>query len=211
MGRIILTLLVGLVGAGLVHIATVFMVPRVAENNAWGRLSALGAPYEVVRIAPLRDTSGQPSAPRQAARNAFSFVDPAFVVAGCRFSLEDGPVEIAASGVLDGFWSASIYDRKGDNLYSINDRAAIEGVVDLVVGTREQIEAIDAMAPFTSEETSLPVILDVGEGYMTLRILIDEESKRPAVDNFLRTVTCAPLDAVGTASTRTSQAGIVER
>ena len=188
MGRIVLTLLVGLVGAGLVHIATIFMVPRVAENNAWGRLSA-----------------------RQAARNAFSFVDPAFVVAGCRFSLEDGPVEIAASGVFDGFWSASIYDRKGDNLYSINDRAAIEGVVDLVVGTREQIEAIDAMAPFTSEETSLPVILDVGEGYMTLRILIDEESKRPAVDNFLRTVSCAPLDAVGTASTRTSQAGIAEQ
>ncbi|MDY8108468.1 hypothetical protein U0C82_04785 [Fulvimarina sp. 2208YS6-2-32] len=200
MGRFILALLTGLVGAGLVHIAIVFMIPRISENSAWSRLSALGDYFEVVRIAPLRDTAfTRQNGASETPRDAFAFADPAFVVASCRFVLDDGPVEITANGTIDNFWSASIYDSRGGNIYSINDRAAIDGIVNLVVGTAQQIEDVRATT-LLEDSPALPVIVDVLQGYVTVRVLIDEESKRPAADSFLRTVACFPIDIRPTAS-----------
>lgn len=204
MGRFGLALLIGLVGAGLVHIAVVFMVPRVSDNSAWSRLSALGEYFEVVRIAPRRDASRVAGvAASGVPRDDFAFADPAFVVASCRFALDDGPVEITANGTIDNFWSASIYDSRGGNLYSINDRAAIGGVVNLVVGTAQQIEDVRATA-LLENSPALPVIVDVLRGYMTLRVLIDEESKRPAADSFLQTIACVPIDIRGTGVSETT-------
>ncbi|EAU40209.1 hypothetical protein FP2506_11652 [Fulvimarina pelagi HTCC2506] len=200
MGRFILAILIGLVGAGLVHIAVVFMIPRVSDNSAWSRLSSLGEYFQVVRIAPLRDSSSSASEPpSETPRERFAFADPAFIVASCRFELGDGPVEITANGTIDNFWSASIYDSQGGNIYSINDRAAIDGIVNLVVGTPQQIEEVRATT-LLEDSPALPVIVDVLRGYVTVRVLIDEESKRAAADSFLRSVTCLPIDIRPTAA-----------
>ena len=43
------------------------------------------------------------------------------------------------------------------------------------------------------DETAIPVGVDIDEGYLTLRILVDEESKRPEVDAFVRSLTCDPV------------------
>lgn len=201
MGRILLGLAIGLVGALVVHIAVIFTIPRVAENNAWGRLSRLGKTFEMLRIDPLRrDAPG--GAALGAGSGDFAFVDPAFITAGCRFSLAEGPVRVAASD-RTAFWSASIYSRQGDNLYSINDRSAVDGRFDLLIGTHDQIVAAQAL-PAAREETSIPVEIPAVEGYITLRVLVDEESARPLADAFLRQVSCAPADGTA-ASARLSR------
>ena len=200
MGRFILALMIGLVGAGLVHIAIVFMIPRLSDNSAWSRLSSLGDYYEVVRINPLSDSPAGPMEPSaRARRERFAFADPAFIVASCRFELAEGPVEITANGTVENFWSASIYDSQGSNIYSINDRAAIDGIVNLVVGTAEQIEDVRTTT-LLEESPALPVIVDVPRGYVTVRVLIDDESKRPTADSFLRTLNCLPIDIRPTAA-----------
>ncbi|RFC64971.1 hypothetical protein DYI37_03635 [Fulvimarina endophytica] len=206
MARYVLAILIGLVGAGLVHIAIVFMIPNVSDNSAWSRLSGLGDYFEVVRIGPLRDASvvrpplAEEELPADGGlRRSFAFSDPAFLVASCRFALDGGPVEISANGTIDNFWSASIYDSQGDNLYSINDRAAIGGLVNLIVGTPQQIEDVRATT-LLEDSSALPVVVDVRTGYMTIRVLIDEESKRPAADAFLKTVSCLPIDIRPTAA-----------
>lgn len=191
MGRLLLTLAIGLVGALIVHIAVVFTIPRVAENNAWGRLSRLGEPFQMVRIDALR-RQGPDAASLDvgSGQQDFAFVDPAFITAGCRFSLADGLVRIAAPERTT-FWSASIYSRQGDNLYSINDRSAVDGRFDLLIGTHEQI--MEAQSLQTGrEETAIPVEITAVEGYVTLRVLVDEESERPLGDAFLRQVACEP-------------------
>lgn len=197
MGKLLLAVVGGLVGAVLVHIAVIFAMPILAENNAWGRLSALGGMYDVVRVEPLRiEGPDQISAATGSDRHDFAFVDPAFIAASCRFSLAGGPVRLFAAQSEAPFWSASIYDRRGDNLYSINDRSAVAGTFDLLVGTREQIiDAADELS-IDRESTSIPVEVNLVEGYVTIRVLVDEESKRPSVDAFVRSLACVPNEPV---------------
>ncbi|KQT55260.1 MULTISPECIES: hypothetical protein [unclassified Aureimonas] len=191
MGRIFLGLAIALVGALVVHIAVVFTIPRVAENNAWGRLSRIGPTFRMVRIDPLRrQGTDAASLDLGAGDQDFAFVDPAFITAGCRFSLADGLVRVAARDQTS-FWSASIYSRQGDNLYSINDRSAVDGRFDLLIGTHEQIVAAQSL-PAEREDTAIPVEIPAVEGYITLRVLVDEESARPLADAFLRQVVCEP-------------------
>ncbi len=186
-----LAVIIGLVGAAIVHIAVVLLVPSMADNNAWGRLSRIGPMFEIVRIEPLREGGSGPAAQATGSeRQDFAFIDPAFVTVSCRFSLADGPVRLYADAETD-FWSASIYSREGDNLYSINNRAAVEGLFDLLVGTPEQI--LEARADVdASDDTAIPVGLPVEEGYLTLRALVREESARPLVEAFTRAVVCEP-------------------
>jgi uncharacterized membrane protein len=175
----------------VVHIAVIFTIPRVAENNAWARLSRLGKPFSMIRIDALRRQAPDPaSLDIGSSDQDFAFVDPAFITAGCRFSLADGLVRVRAPDVTT-FWSASIYSRQGDNLYSINDRSAVDGRFDLLIGTRDQL--IEAGSDTTErDETSIPVEIAAVEGYVTLRVLVDEESERPGADAFVRSVACAP-------------------
>ncbi|KQT54257.1 hypothetical protein ASG43_01135 [Aureimonas sp. Leaf454] len=191
MGKLFLSIVIGLVGALVVHIAVIFTIPRVAENNAWARLSRLGEPFRMVRIDALRRQAPDPaSLDVGSSEQDFAFVDPAFITAGCRFSLAEGPVRVVAPD-LTTFWSASIYSRPGDNLYSINDRSAVDGRFDLLIGTRDQL--IEAGSGSTErDETSIPVEIAAVEGYVTLRVLVDEESERPGADAFLRSVVCEP-------------------
>ncbi len=59
MGRLLLALLVGLVGAAIVHIAVIFAIPTQAMNDSWSRLSRLGPLFSTVRIATV-PTDGPP-------------------------------------------------------------------------------------------------------------------------------------------------------
>ena len=166
---------------------------RPASNLANAvRLARIAEINQVARIDSLRGngSAGIGGVSRPGTHD-FAFIDPAFVTAACRFSLAEGPMRMVAAGRID-FWSASIYSRSGDNLYSINDRSAVDGQFDLLVATPEQLT--EAGTGDEREEASIPVGVDIGEGYLTLRILVDEESKRAEVDAFVRSVSCAPAE-----------------
>ncbi|WP_182085587.1 DUF1254 domain-containing protein [Aureimonas sp. ME7] len=182
MGKLLLAVLVGFVGAAIAHIAIVLAVPSRAENDAWSRLSRLGDLYSVVRI----EARGDPSA--ESAN--FVFIDPAFMDAACRFSVADGPARIYADEGTS-FWTASIYGRNGDNLYSISERVALEGALDIMVGTREQLD-LARIEGSESEGNMIPVELPVAQGYLMVRSLVEGESDRPFVDRFVRSITCRP-------------------
>ncbi|WP_061934074.1 DUF1254 domain-containing protein [Aureimonas sp. AU22] len=185
MGKLVLALLIGLVGAAIVHIGIIFSIPLQAENDAWGRLSRLGDLFAVVRIEGRPSAAGnQPGAP------GFAFIDPAFIDAACRFSLENGPARVTADE-RTGFWTASVYARNGDNLYSISERVALEGALDLLVGTREQLDLARVEGSELPDQT-ISVEMPSEEGYVMVRSLVDSESERPFVDRFVRSIGCRP-------------------
>lgn len=197
MAKVVLAVLIGLFGAAAVHIAVIFLIPQVADNNAWGRLSRIGPMYAVVGIDALRAPAAGPVAGSEGSRTQdFAFVDPGFLTASCRFSLADGPVRVSARE-RTSFWSASIYTREGDNVYSINDRSAVGGQFDLLIGQAEQLVAERATSA-DSGEVTIPVEVDLTEGFLTLRALVAEESQRPSVAGFLRSVTCARAEPAET-------------
>ena len=188
MGRLLLALLIGLVGALIVHIGVIFAMPRVSENNAWSRLVAIMPSFEPTLVsgggASLRaepDVAG-----------AFGFMDPAFVIAACRVSVSQAPVRLSAQGA-DAFWSASIVARSGDNLYSINERLAPHGRLDLLVGTQSQLDEA-RIAGLLGEEDSIPVVVGQSELYLTFRALVEAESLRPAAEGLAGSLACEPMD-----------------
>jgi len=183
MGKLLLTLLIGLVGAAIVHIAVIFAIPREAENDAWSRLSRLGPLFATVLI-PTVPAEGADPAPGA----DFVFVDPAFIDVACRFDLEGAPVRVQAAE-RTGFWSASIYARGGDNLYSISERVALEGRLDLLIGTRDQLD-LARVEGTEEDDTAIPVELPAGDGYVTVRALVLADSERPFVDRFARSIAC---------------------
>ncbi len=121
-----LWLLGGLLLGGIVHLATVLLLPRTATQDAFTRLSATVATNS---IAPL------PAATPDDA--VLPFMDPAFATAVCRYDLAAGPLTLRVP-VSQAYTSVSFYARSGIAYYAINDRAAGRRIIELDLMTTAQ-------------------------------------------------------------------------
>lgn len=179
--RLFYALGLGLVGGALVHIAVLFMLPAFSERDAWTRLGAAATLYQVTRLDAQAGASP-----------LVRPLDPLFVAAACRFDLADGPVRLSATGAVP-FWSVSVYDRDGHNIYSFNDRTADAGVLDMLVLTPAQtIELRKAMPE--QLQRSIFVEADIGEGIVVVRAFMPDDSWRQLVEAYLRSVACQPVE-----------------
>ncbi|MFI0847708.1 DUF1254 domain-containing protein [Mesorhizobium sp. IMUNJ 23232] len=176
-GALAYALLLGLVGAGIVHIVVLLLVPEFSERNASVRLAAVSGLDQVTHIDPV------------GAVPMLGTPDPAFQMAACRFDLSSGPVHVATPGKAP-FWSASIYDSGGRNLYSLNDRSGAGDVLDFVVLTPEQMIGVrqDLPEAFTQ---SVFVEVPAEDGILVVRAFAPDESWKPAVSQFFARMTCA--------------------
>jgi len=177
MPRILYAILVGLVGAGIVHIAILMMLPSFSERDAWSRLSELAELYGVASVDVL---PGDQPIMRSA--------DPFFRAVACRFDLTDGLVHVEAEGSVP-YWSASVYDRNGQNIYSFNDRTQNGQPLDFAVMTPAQIAGI-RKDPTSSLESAVFVEADISEGMIIVRGFVPDESWTTTVQAFLSSVTC---------------------
>ena len=174
------TLLLGVVGAGIVHIAILLLLPLLSERDAWSRLATAADLY--VMTAADGSDGGAP---------AVEAPDPFFRASACRFDLQDGPVRLKADGGVP-FWSASIYDRGGQNIYNFNDRTAADGALDFVVVTPTQM--IDMRKELPADlESSVFVEADVDEGIVVVRAFAPDDSWATILATYLRSVACQPL------------------
>ncbi|TIL83163.1 MAG: DUF1254 domain-containing protein, partial [Mesorhizobium sp.] len=127
MRRLLHAILLGLLGAGIVHIIVLLLAPEFSERNAWSRLAMASNLYRMTRLDA--EAGGTP---------VVKSVDPLFYAAACRFDLSDGMVRVKAPGNVP-FWSVSVYDRSGHNIYSFNDHSATGRVLDSIVLTPAQM------------------------------------------------------------------------
>ena len=82
--RLALWLLGGVMLGGIVHIATVLLLPAMATQDAYSRLAPMTPANAVTAIAP-------PS-PDKA---VIPFMDPAFAVSVCRYDISEGPLKFS--------------------------------------------------------------------------------------------------------------------
>ena len=124
--RWLLLLLGGALLGGIVHLATIFSLPRTATQDAYARLEA---------IAPVNRVTALPApAPEKA---VMPFMDPAFADAICRYDLSNGPLKLTVP-VGTAYTSVSFYTRYNVAYYAINDRAAGRRAIELDLMTVEQ-------------------------------------------------------------------------
>lgn len=176
MGSFLRALLVGIVGAGIVHGAILLLIPHVTEADVWTRLEARADFYEVARIDPASGV------------NMLHLPDPLFEAAACRIDLSEGIVHLHAEGTVP-YWSMSIYDRSGQNIFSINDRTSSDNRLDFLVATSAQLTEL-RNTPADDLGTAVFVETNISEGIVVVRAFVPDATFEPGVSAYLAGLEC---------------------
>jgi len=176
MTRLLHALVLGLVGAGIIHIVVLLLVPTYSQRDAWSVLSEQANFNRIVRLDPPQ------SAP------LIGSLDPLFDAVACRFDLRDGVMRLHGEGSAP-FWSVSVYDRTGLNIFSLNDGSSSRGELDFVVATPTQMIALrNAMPPELDGAAFIQA--DIDEGVAVVRTFAPDPSFEPGVSTWLRSIGC---------------------
>jgi uncharacterized membrane protein len=177
-------LLLGLGGAllgGIVHLATIIILPRTATQDAYSRLA---------RIAPVNTVTPLPAPTPDA--TIMPFMDPAFAAAVCRYDLSKGPLKLSVPVSL-AYTSVSFYTRTDVAYYAINDRAAGKRVIELDLMTVEQHNQMPENEEVTAADR-LIVESPTLTGLIAIRALAPEPGLMPMAQSSLAAAKCVRAD-----------------
>ncbi|MEO1397441.1 MAG: DUF1254 domain-containing protein [Pseudomonadota bacterium] len=177
MSRLFYLTLVSLVLAGIVHLLIILLIPSYATKDAWTRLAERSGIWSFTPVA-------SPDLPV----SVLPLVDPAFRMSACRFDLSEAPLRLASDGFAP-FWSVAIFDRQGRNIYSFNDRTAIERRLSALVVNPVQMARLRKNPPPDAESAVL-VETESSEGFVVVRVLQSDPSWTEETSSFLRSAVC---------------------
>ena len=176
--RWLLLILGGALLGGIVHLATVMILPRTATQDAYARLTPI-APVNTVVALPL-------PTPEKA---VMPFMDPAFATAVCRYDLSDGPLKLTVP-VSPAYTSVSFYTRLDVAYYAINDRAAGRRVIELDLMTQAQHDQMPEDEEITAADR-LIVDSPTMTGLIAIRAMAPEPGLMPAAQSAVAAARCA--------------------
>jgi len=177
--RLLLWLLGGIVLGGIVHLASILVLPRTATQDAYSRLQPT---TPVNAVAPLSLPSPD--------NTLLPFMDPAFAVAVCRYDLGGRPLKLT-SPVSQAYTSVTFYTRLGIAYYAINDRAAGRRTIELDLMTADQRSQLPEDEEVTAADR-LIVESPTLTGLVVLRALSPEPSAMPLARGVLAAAQCRP-------------------
>jgi uncharacterized membrane protein len=164
--------------AVLVHIAIIFLIPRIIDPQIVSQLQNLNQTREPLVFAGREiepDVSG---------------LDPFFRYRVCFYDLEDGPFQLASAGDVP-FFSASLVAENGDVLFSITDRQTINRVLNIEVRpAAEQQRLSQTSDDNTVIAGAVPVFVSHMRGYAIVRAFVPDESWNDIADSFLNEIVC---------------------
>lgn len=172
-----LWLFAGLILGGVVHLATILLLPRTATRDAYARLEPI-TPVNAFKLLPAPQ-------PDQA---VIPFMDPAFATAVCRYDLSRGSLKLTAP-VSQAYTSVTFYTRSGIAFYAINDRAAGRRTVELDLMTPAQHEALPTEEDVTAADR-LIVESPTPAGLIVVRALIPEPALQPMANAAVSAAQC---------------------
>jgi uncharacterized membrane protein len=177
--RLLLWLLGGALLGGIVHLATVLVLPSLATQDAYSRLSPITRVNAVTPIpAPSPESAAMP------------FMDPAFATSVCRYDLSDGPLKFTVP-VSPAYTSVSFYTRAEVAYYAINDRAAGRRVIELELMTTDQRNDLPGDEEITAADR-LIVESPTTTGLILIKALAPEAGFLPAARTALAAARCLP-------------------
>ncbi|WEZ84002.1 DUF1254 domain-containing protein [Rhizobium sp. 32-5/1] len=180
MRSVLFAILIGLVGAALLHIVIILALPQFTGKDANTRVLGL---YEMDSFFALANEPG----PTGLAND-----DPFLRVAVCGFSIDVAPVRFQASGNVP-FWSLSVFDANSNEVFSMNDQTSVNGNLDLVVATPIQLVELRKTPTEKLAQSIMVEMPEQQEGYAVLRVLSPASSYEEAARSFLAESGCEPL------------------
>jgi uncharacterized membrane protein len=176
--RWLLLFLGGALLGGIVHLATVIILPRTATQDAYARLEP---------IVPVNTVAALPAPSPEKA--VMPFMDPAFASSVCRYDLSQGPLKLTVP-VSTAYTSVSFYTRNDVAYYAINDRAAGRRVIELDLMTVAQREELPEDEEITAADR-LIVESPTVTGLIAIRALAPEPGLMAAAQNAVASSRCA--------------------
>lgn len=183
MNRLFSALLYGiaiLFVAGLVHIVSILIMPRLAPHDAYARFSALATskqPFLLPRPLP-----GQEITP---------FEDPAVAQAVCMFDVSQAPFHVGANLGEDALVTLSFRSRTGKIFYSMTDKASVHGQIDISVMTEPQLEAAQANDDEDNPSQELRLVAPQLQGFLLISALAEHPSERASAEARALSIQCA--------------------
>jgi uncharacterized membrane protein len=179
--RWLLLALGGALLGGIVHLATIIILPGTATQDAYSRL-ARSAPVNTVTALPAPTPESAP----------MPFMDPAFASAVCRYDLSQGPLKLSVP-VSPAYTSVSFYTRYDVAYYAINDRAAGRRVIELELMTTEQHNQMPEDEEITAADR-LIVESPTRTGLIAIRALAPEPGLMPMARSAIAAAKCTQED-----------------
>ena len=177
--RLSLWLLGALLLGGIVHLATVLVLPRMATQDAYARFAAIAPVNSVVAVPP--------PTPEKA---VMPFMDPAFAMSVCRYDLSRGALKFSVP-ISQAYTSVSFYTRSDVAYYAINDRAAGRRVIELDLMTAAQRADLPENEEITAADR-LIVTSPTNTGLIVIRALVPEEGWLASARAALAGAQCRP-------------------
>jgi uncharacterized membrane protein len=180
LGSLFLVIVAGLCLGVLVHIVTIFAIPRLATHNAYARFGPPTAQSTLLY-------------PAQTGRAELPEPDPAVAVAVCTFDVTNGPVIVRAN-VEPGFASLSVHGRRGHVYYAVTDEAAVRGQISLTLMTQAYFDDYVSGTEEASADT-LRFITPATKGLVVMRALAAFPSQMPGAERAASSLSCEPQPA----------------
>jgi uncharacterized membrane protein len=128
-----------------------------------------------------------PAAPGAAAT---PFADPAMATAVCAFDLTEGPFRVRAQ-TGETFGSLVLLSSAGVMLHGLSDKAATRRVLDVLIGTDQQMRQIEAQDSDDRPAQEIRLRIEPTRGLVAVHALVARPSDRTAVTEMLRRTQCA--------------------
>ena len=165
-----------LVLAGNVHLFSILLMPRMAQDNAYGRIAAKAAETKLF----------MPEAPD----DLLPFEDPATLLAVCRYDLSTGPLRLRGQIGADFLMLFSFHTSSGEVFYAMSDRAALRGRIDLWLATRAQIEDMESNDIGEEPPQDMRLASPAAEGFVLIRTLAERANLKEQARRNLAAFTC---------------------
>jgi uncharacterized membrane protein len=175
--RWLLLLLGGALLGGIVHLATIIILPRTATQDAYSRLSA---------IAPVNTVTALPEPTPEKA--VMPLMDPSFASSICRYDLSQGPMKLTVPVSL-AYTSVSFYTDRDIAYYAINDRSAGRRAIELDLMTAAQHAEIPEDENITAADR-LIVESPTLTGLIAIRALAPVPGLRPMAKRAVDAARC---------------------
>lgn len=179
MRSLLYAVFIGLIGALVLHITVILATPVFSGVDAYARVLDLGADGEF-RMLPERSVDG-----------SLADSGPFVREAVCAFSVDDGPINVTATGSVP-FWSAAVYDSRSNEIFSMSDRTAVKGMLNIVAGSEAQITALKN-ATGNATGNAILVTMPKDDGYIVVRTIAPEASMAAEAQAFLDSASCDGL------------------
>ena len=167
--------------AGIVHVSSILLLPRVAGQDSYVRLSgATDAPGFKVLPGPAPADASLP------------FTDPGTTLAACRFDLGSSPWRIRVDIDNEALTSLSFRARNGTVFHTLTDRAALRGRLDVLLGTAAQVDAAEANDTDETPVREVRLVSPTPVGVVFVRAMASSVAGSGALRRRLEAAECRP-------------------